>query len=103
LPPLFSLDMFSRRAVTDDRPFSDRDAPRTVVNHRPSPNHFGLEAQGAFDAQGALAAQGTFDAQGALVVLAGDAVLLGVFAAQGLAQPAIAPIPKSAAVAKVSK
>jgi hypothetical protein len=87
--------MFSRHAVTDDRP--------SVVNHRPSPNYFGLEAQGAFDAQGALEAQGTLEAQGALVVLAGDAVLLGVFAAQGLEQPAIAPIPKSEAVAKVSK
>jgi hypothetical protein len=57
-----------------------------------------LEAQGALDAQGAL------EAQGAFVVLAGAVVVLGAsFAAQGFEQPATAPMPKSEAVAKVSK
>jgi hypothetical protein len=72
------------------------------LSRRSSP--YFLEAQGDFDAQGALEAQGDLAAQGAFVVLAGAAVLLaGVFAAQGLEQPATAPIPNSEAVAKVNK
>jgi hypothetical protein len=64
-----------------------------------------LDAQGAFEAQGAFAldAQGAFEAQGAFVVLAGAVVVLGTSFAEGFEQPATAPMPNRDAVAKVSK